>query len=416
MDRFAGEVRPTATVAVDDLEKNRPNCEVRDQSSTFFLGFRVIPVVVLMACCGIYSASAQTATLDVIRVSDDGRGFVGATRGATFLPWGFNYDHDRDGRLLEDYWVNEWETVVADFREMRELGANTVRIHLQLGKFLTSPNEADAKQLERLKRLVKLAEDERLYLDLTGLGCYHKADVPAWYDALDESARWEAQAVFWDAIARVCADSPAIFCYDLMNEPVSPAGKGPPDRWLGPPFAGKHFVQYLATDQAGRARPQIAIDWIKRMTAAIRRHDRRHLVTVGLVDWSLDRPGLTSGLIPDQIAPHLDFLCVHLYPSQDKRAEDLETLAAFARCGKPVVIEETFPLRCRPEEFRRFLRESRPHAAGYLSFYWGETPQELERRKGELAKSKRSPEEQLRDAIGISLQLESLAAFRDAPP
>lgn len=27
-----------------------------------------------------------------------------------------NYDHDDDGRLLEDYWQDEWPTVVEDFQ------------------------------------------------------------------------------------------------------------------------------------------------------------------------------------------------------------------------------------------------------------------------------------------------------------
>ena len=50
----------------------------------------------------------------------------------------------------------------------------------------------------------KLAR-EKLYLDLTGLGCYHKKDVPAWYDKLSESDRWDAQARFWEAVAGRCA-------------------------------------------------------------------------------------------------------------------------------------------------------------------------------------------------------------------
>lgn len=41
-------------------------------------------------------------------------------------------------RLLEDYWAEEWETVAQDFREIRDLGANVVRIHLQLGRFMTA--------------------------------------------------------------------------------------------------------------------------------------------------------------------------------------------------------------------------------------------------------------------------------------
>src|SRR6478752_3943855 len=52
--------------------------------------------------------------------------------------WGFNYDHDADGRLLEDYWEKEWDAVAGDFREMKALGANVVRIHLQTGRFLAS--------------------------------------------------------------------------------------------------------------------------------------------------------------------------------------------------------------------------------------------------------------------------------------
>ena len=48
---------------------------------------------------------------------------------------------------------------------------------------------------------MKLAEATGLYLDITGLGCYHKKDVPEWYDKLDESDRWAAQAKFWEAVA-----------------------------------------------------------------------------------------------------------------------------------------------------------------------------------------------------------------------
>jgi len=41
------------------------------------------------------------------------------------------------------------------------------------------------------------------------------------------------------------------------------------------------------------------------------------------------------------------------------------------------LIEETFPLACGAEEHRRFLEKSRPHAAGWVGFYWGQTPEEL---------------------------------------
>jgi hypothetical protein len=42
-----------------------------------------------------------------------------------------NYDHDGASRRLETYWIKEWNAVVENFAEMKQLGANTVRIHLQ---------------------------------------------------------------------------------------------------------------------------------------------------------------------------------------------------------------------------------------------------------------------------------------------
>lgn len=328
-------------------------------------------------------ALAMDSTLDAgempwIVVSKDKTGFVLESSGKPFVQWGFNYDHDDSGRLLEDYWESEWPTVESHFSQMKRLGANVVRIHLQLGKFMVGPDEPNQKALDQLAMLLGLAEKERLYLDLTGLGCYHKKDIPAWYDSLGEKERWEVQARFWQAVAATCAESPAVFCYDLMNEPVVPGGKRMDGEWLGPAFAGKHFVQFITLDQKNRPRPDIAHKWVKHLTTAIREKDKRHLLTVGLVDWSLDRPGLTSGFVPEKIADDLDFLCVHLYPEQGRLDEAIQTLAGFS-IGKPVVIEETFPLKCSMDEFAQFLQRSEKHACGWIGFYWGKPPEELRR-------------------------------------
>ena len=323
-------------------------------------------------------ARAPADELPWVVVSKDKKGFVTEPGGAAFVPLGFNYDRDAAGRLLEDYWEKEWDKVAADFAEMKNLGANVVRVHLQFGKFMTAADAPDAKALDRLAKLVKLAEATGLYLDLTGLGCYHKKDVPAWYDALAEAARWDAQARFWEAVAGRCASSPAVFCYDLMNEPVVPGGRR--DDWLGPAFAGKHFVQAITLDQKDRPRPDIARRWVEHLVAAVRKADKRHLVTVGLVDWSLDRKGLTSGFVPDKVTGELDFVCVHLYPESGKFDAAARTLKGFA-VGKPVVVEETFPLKCSPAELAAFVEKAGPDAAGWISFYWGTPPAELRKSK-----------------------------------
>lgn len=321
---------------------------------------------------------APSAAMERVKVAPDGKSFVLATSGKPFVPWGFNYDHDDAGRLIEDYWETQWPAVERHFRQMKELGGNVVRVHLQVGKFMEAADRPRARALDQLGRLLKLAEKERLYLDLTGLGCYHKKDVPAWYDRLDEAGRWEAQAAFWKAVAGRCAGSPAVFCHDLMNEPVVPGGKRKAGDWLAGAFAGKHFVQFITLDQKGRPRPDVARAWVKKLAGVVRKADPGRLVTVGLVDWSLDRPGLTSGFVPRKIVGELDFLAVHVYPEKGKVKQALDTLAGFA-VGKPVLIEETFPLRCSMAEFEQFMDVSRKSASGWVGFYWGKPPAELRR-------------------------------------
>jgi hypothetical protein len=204
--------------------------------------------------------------------------------------------------------------------------------------------------------------------------------VPAWYDKLGEDERWQVQARFWKAVAARGSKSPAVFCYDLMNEPVVPGGKRKAGDWLGPVFAGKHFVQFVTLDQGDRQRPDVARAWVKKLAEAVRKEDRHGLVTVGLVDWSLDRKGLTSGFVPSKIADEIDFVSVHLYPEKGKIAEALKTLEGFA-VGKPVLIEETFPLKCSAKEFEDFIDRSKKHAAGWVGFYWGKPPEELRKSK-----------------------------------
>ncbi|MGH7200642.1 MAG: cellulase family glycosylhydrolase, partial [Planctomycetaceae bacterium] len=301
--------------------------------------------------------------MEAVRVSEDGKSFVLAESGGRFTPWGFNYDHDGEGRLIEDYWDKEWDRVESDFREMKELGANVVRIHLQTGKFMETAERPNPHALDQLGRLVKLAEEVGLYLDLTGLGCYHKQDVPAWYAAMDEQQRWDVQARFWAAIANTCADSPAIFCYDLMNEPVVGVGK---EEWLAGAFGGKHFVQYIVRDLAGRDRSEVGRQWVEHLVSAIRRHDRTHMVTVGLMLWS---PA------PATIAEELDFISFHVYPESGKLDEAMKQLQRFD-VGKPLLIEETFPLKCSPQELETFIEQSDETAEGWIGFYWGKTPDE----------------------------------------
>jgi hypothetical protein len=291
--------------------------------------------------------------------------------------WGFNYDHDDAGRLLEDYWGEGWATVAEDFREMKALGANVVRVHLQLPRFMAAPDRPDEANLARLGELVRLAEETGLYLDVTGLGCYHKQDVPGWYDRLEESARWDVQARFWKAVAGVCQGSPAVFCYDLMNEPIVSGGEGKTDWLPGKPLGGKHFVQRITTDPRGRTDREIARAWVGRLTAAIRSVDDRHMITVGVIPWAQVFKGAKPLFYAPEVCGPLDFVSVHFYPKAGKLEDDLAALKVY-EVGKPLVIEEIFPLGTSSEETEAFIKRSRAHVDGWISFYWGKTIEEYE--------------------------------------
>ncbi len=331
-------------------------------------------VLLLLVLLGCGAPEPRTARMERVRVAPDGRGFRLAESGRRFSPWGFNYDHDDAGRLLEDYWETEWPRVEEDFHEMRELGATLVRIHLQVNRFMMSPDRPNERALARLGKLLELAEATGLYLDLTGLGCYRKSDTPAWYESTWEKERWAIQARFWDAVSATCAGSPAVLCYNLMNEPVSPAGPG--TVWHGgQPLGGYYYVELLTLDPGTRSRETLAKEWIATVSAGIRRNDPGRCVTAGMFFLFEVPAGLTLGPDPRAYAADLDYLSVHMYPKDASVDTHLKLLATLP-AGKPIVLEEIFPLGCSLESFRRFVAASRGTASGWIGFYWGKTLEE----------------------------------------
>ena len=82
----------------------------------------IMVVALLPSCCYPANSKSIQPEMELICVSEDGTHFIRSKSGTKFVIWGVNYDHDRSYRLIEDYWNEEWSTVVEDFNEIKALG------------------------------------------------------------------------------------------------------------------------------------------------------------------------------------------------------------------------------------------------------------------------------------------------------
>ncbi|MFK7852247.1 MAG: cellulase family glycosylhydrolase [Akkermansiaceae bacterium] len=315
-------------------------------------------------------------TIRKVRISKEKAHFLREGSTEKFIPWGFNY-LGQHGRLAEDDWDTPagWSRIKRDFDEMRSLGANAVRWHLQFETFMKGPKSPHPGNLKRLKELLNLARDADLYLNLTGLNCFRKDRIPEWYTALDEAGRWQAQAVFWSAIAKTCANDPVVFCYNLMNEPVIKKAAEGEDPWVTGELGGFYFVQLISNEPAGRKTEKIAEQWVEKLTKVIRKHDPSTLITVGVIPWTFVWPKAKPVFYSPSVSRHLDFVSIHVYPEKGMLEKELKALAAYD-IGKPLVIEEVFPMKCSLEELDAFIEGSSDHVDGWFSHYFGHTAAE----------------------------------------
>jgi hypothetical protein len=276
-----------------------------------------------------------------------------------FHPWGMNYGHY--GMLVKDFANPVWDTLRSDFKKMKSMGANVVRIHVQYDRFMLSPNKPNPKAIAGYQRLLKIAKKTGLYLDITGLACYLPSARVDWYDSLDESHRWAAQAYFWKTIAKAGKGNPSVFCYDLMNEPATKSKPQKKGDWYGGQLGKYEFTQLLTLDRRGRSQKEIFSEWINEMTSAIRKEDKHTLITVGLFSFM-------NANFNNTIAPELDFLSGHFYPKTGHINESMKRLRNF-KTGKPVVIEEIFPLKIDTAGLTDFMRRSKSIATGWMGHY-----------------------------------------------
>ena len=252
-----------------------------------------------------------------------------------------------------------------DFRKALSVGANTMRIYLELPVFMLSPTRPRRAAFQALRRVIEEAERQGLYLDITGNLVWHAGRPSAWYDGLSEEERWFVQARFWRQVARVAAPSPAVLVYELTSEPVT---CDPPEWYSG--FYGDHFFAQcmVRRDFPSETFPR-ARRWTSILNGAIRREDKRHLISIGMLPLPDDPFGY------ENLSDKLDVLVVHEYPQPGRAAASVDVLRRVARQGRPVLLGETFSFD--PETYERFLRGADSVLDGSLSFFDGRLPEEV---------------------------------------
>ncbi len=315
-------------------------------------------------CHGIEPPPAKT-NLEPIVITADGSGFQLEKKGQRFVPWGHNYASVDIMRR----WEKDPTRVERELKEMKQAGTTVIRIHPEFPRFFKEKDTYNESAFTQLEELVSLADQVGIYLKITGLGCYNLAERMDWYDALPERERWDVQANYWTRVAQVCGKSPAVFAFDLVNEPAA-VGKTT-DGWYMGEIGGFEFCQRLSLEPGDRTAPEVLQAWTRQMVEAIRKEAPTKLITMGMLPFPKAY---------ESIANDLDFASPHTYPKTGKVSEEIELLKRFS-WGKPVVIGETFPLTCSAEEMREYLLASRPHATGWFGHWPDAPPQTLRDRR-----------------------------------
>lgn len=255
----------------------------------------------------------------------------------------------------------------------RALGFNVARVHLQLFEFV----ERDANGTLSINQgrmwafgtLLKEAEKRRMYLDIVGNNVWIPNAAPAWYDEMSNEERWEVQAYFFRNIAYVGKGSPAVFCYELTNEPA--VKESPTASWYNGSYGGYHFTQTIARGIPAKDHATAAKAWMTTLRDAIRQYDSRHLITVGSLPFN------GGAFAPSVQAEVLPLLSVHIYPQNADSASAVAMAQAYGTKGLPMFVGETSAFQSSGTAFEDFLVQAKPYSSGYVSFFPGVGPDDF---------------------------------------
>ena len=372
-------------------------------------------------------------SMELITVAQNGQGFIEAVSGRSYIPFGTNYYDPHTGWAPKLWRRFDAEKVQQHFHVMSGLGVNCARVFLTAGSYQPTAEKIEEQALAKLDKLVEIAQENGVRLILTGPD--HWEGVPDYWkpDRYVGQAALEALEHFWTVVTRRYYREPAIFAWDLLNEPHMPwfveQWRPQWNVWLQNTYGNRDALktawdnELTEADEWGNVevpknrpdsgnprlrdwqhfREHLADEWVRRQVEAIRRVDTTHLITVGYIQWSyplvrLGNPNRYAAFNPRRQARWLDFVTIHFYPTLgspfqsegnwQKNIDYLQGILAYCHTGKPVVLGEFGWYGGRAPQHHPYLSEqqqarwiskeieaSRSLADGWLSWPFADTPE-----------------------------------------
>lgn len=181
--------------------------------------------------------------------------------------------------------------IASDFRKIREMGLNTVRVFIPYSDF--GEAHLDAIRLSKVRTLLDAAENEHLMVIITLFDFYGDYSLPNWTLTFRHAEK----------VVKEFMDHPSLLAWDLKNEPD--------------------------LDFESRGKDNV-LAWLKELNIRVKKWDNLHPITVG---WSSPEAAIN-------IADELDFVSFHYYRDTKDFLSAYDKMKNAIPSGKITVLQE----------------------------------------------------------------------------